>query len=104
MLKLSLLLLSFIASSPATSGKPLVIVKKLNDITIIGINRPEKKNCVNHATAKKLMEAFAEFEADRTAKVTFLHSADSEDNFIEITLFRWQFFMGTEEHFVLVTI
>ncbi|KAG4069434.1 hypothetical protein HA402_001733 [Bradysia odoriphaga] len=61
-------------SPPANfNSKPLVIVEKLNEITTIGINRPEKKNCVNHATAKELMAAFAEFEADRTAKVAVLY-------------------------------
>lgn len=62
--------LSITASDAAdNNSKPLVIVEKLNDITTIGINRPEKRNCVNHATAKKLMEAFAEFEADKNARV-----------------------------------
>lgn len=28
---------------------------------LIGINRPEKRNCVNHATAKQLIAAFEEF-------------------------------------------
>lgn len=62
--------ISFVASTISDKSKPLVIVEKLDDITVIGINRPEKRNCVNHATAKKLMEAFAEFEADNNSKVT----------------------------------
>lgn len=58
--------------SKGNNAKPLVIVEKLREITTIGINRPEKKNCVNHATAKSLLEAFAEFEADDNAKVKFV--------------------------------
>lgn len=60
---------SYTPSWPENKDKPLVIVGKLEGITTIGINRPEKRNCVNHATAKKLMEAFSEFENDKNAKV-----------------------------------
>ena len=39
----------------------------------IGINRPEKRNCVNKETADKLYEAFAEFEADENINCAVLH-------------------------------
>ena len=39
----------------------------------IGINRPEKRNCVNKETADKLYEAFADFEADENINCAVLH-------------------------------
>ncbi|KAJ6650059.1 Mevalonyl-coenzyme A hydratase sidH [Pseudolycoriella hygida] len=60
-------------SRTETTMKPLVIVEKLECITLIGINRPEKRNCVNHATAQKLMEAINEFEDDKNAKVAIIY-------------------------------
>jgi len=37
------------------------------------VNRPERKNAVNGATAHKLYKAFVEFDADPTAYVAILH-------------------------------
>jgi len=42
-------------------------------ITTIGINRPEKRNCVNNATARKLDEAFRAFEEDKESPVAVLY-------------------------------
>lgn len=50
-----------------------VLREKHNNIMMIGINRPEKKNAVNLATALKLKEAFEEFEKDSEASVAVLH-------------------------------
>ena len=40
---------------------------------MIGINRPENRNAINSATARKLCEAFNAFEADVTSPVAVLY-------------------------------
>ncbi|GJQ81525.1 hypothetical protein Trydic_g4887 [Trypoxylus dichotomus] len=50
-----------------------VIVKKDGNITTIGINRPEKRNCVDATTASLLTEAIEEFENDDTSYVAVLY-------------------------------
>lgn len=47
--------------------------EKQGRIFLIGINRPEKRNCVNMATAEQLCHAFQEFENDDTVDVAVLH-------------------------------
>ncbi len=42
-------------------------------ITTIGINRPNKKNCVNHETAKQLQAAFKAFEEDPESSCAVLY-------------------------------
>jgi len=65
------------SSEDASSGsKELVIVEKVHMahiITTIGINRPEKRNCVNHATALQLEAAFKAFEEDVESPVAVLY-------------------------------
>jgi enoyl-CoA hydratase len=51
------------------SDQPLVLVERDGPVTIISINRPERRNAVNGATAKLLFEAFLAFDADETASV-----------------------------------
>jgi enoyl-CoA hydratase/carnithine racemase len=52
----------------------LVLTDTTSDpgISIISINRPQRKNAVDPATAKKLYEAILAFEADATQKVCVL--------------------------------
>ncbi|RWS22614.1 hypothetical protein B4U80_10263 [Leptotrombidium deliense] len=50
-----------------------VITEKIEEITIISINRPDKRNCVNSETAQLLLKAFEDFEKDDTSKVAILH-------------------------------
>ncbi|KAJ9584142.1 hypothetical protein L9F63_021507 [Diploptera punctata] len=50
-----------------------ILVEKLGPITTIGINRPNKRNCVNRKTAKQLSEAISQFENDDSALVAVLH-------------------------------
>lgn len=50
-----------------------VLLEKVENITVIGINRPEKRNCVNLATANELHEAFKTFENDSTSPVAVLY-------------------------------
>ena len=49
-----------------------VLVEKKDKITIISINRPSKKNCVNRATARELYSAFRAFEEDSDAAIGIL--------------------------------
>ncbi|CAJ0953353.1 unnamed protein product, partial [Mesorhabditis belari] len=50
-----------------------VITKEFDGIFLIGINRPTKKNCVNHETAVQLLEAFKSFNATPKHKVAILY-------------------------------
>ena len=51
----------------------LVETERIGEVVLIGINRPEKRNCVNKATADELVKAFADFENDDKLKVAVLH-------------------------------
>lgn len=55
------------------SSNEEILVEKLGPITTIGINRPQKRNCVNKVTAEKLSKAILEFEEDDAALVGVLH-------------------------------
>ncbi|KAI4491277.1 hypothetical protein M0802_010210 [Mischocyttarus mexicanus] len=50
-----------------------IIVNKTGNITLIGINRPEKKNALNTETTQLLCDALDEFEKDDNATVGVLH-------------------------------
>ena len=50
-----------------------LIVEYVGDIVTIGINRPQKRNAVDHSTAKELVRAFQDFESSKDAKVAVLH-------------------------------
>lgn len=49
-----------------------VIVEKQGPVTTVIINRPERKNAVDHETALLLRAAFAEFERDEDSAVAVL--------------------------------
>lgn len=51
------------------SDQPLILVERDGPVTIVSINRPERRNAVNGATAKLLFDAFLAFEADETSSV-----------------------------------
>ncbi|KAH7333381.1 ClpP/crotonase-like domain-containing protein [Rhexocercosporidium sp. MPI-PUGE-AT-0058] len=54
-----------------------VLVDKSSDgITTITLNRRQKRNAVNGATAKKLTQAFLAFESDPNQKVCVFHGAN----------------------------
>ncbi|KAF9109943.1 Enoyl-CoA hydratase [Mortierella sp. AM989] len=53
----------------------LILVEKRGSTTIITINRPHKRNCVNGPTARALYEAFLVFDADAEASVAILTGA-----------------------------
>ena len=46
-----------------------VLVERDGPITIVSINRPERRNAVDGATARKLFDAFRAFDADSEASV-----------------------------------
>jgi enoyl-CoA hydratase len=46
-----------------------VLVERDGPVTIVSINRPERRNAVNGATAKLLFDAFLAFDADESASV-----------------------------------
>ena len=49
------------------SDQPLVLVERDGPVTIISINRPERRNAVNGATARVLYDAFLAFDADESS-------------------------------------
>ncbi|KAG0266434.1 Enoyl-CoA hydratase [Actinomortierella ambigua] len=53
----------------------LVLVEKRGATTIVTINRPHKRNCVNGPTARALYQAFLDFDKDDTAAVAILTGA-----------------------------
>ncbi len=50
-----------------------VVTEKLNNITLIAINRPESRNAVNRQTAQQLKQAFLNFDKDKYAHVAILY-------------------------------
>lgn len=46
-----------------------VLVERDGPVTIVSINRPERRNAVNGATARLLFDAFLAFDADESASV-----------------------------------
>lgn len=46
-----------------------LLVERDGPVTIVSINRPERKNAVDGATARKLFDAFRAFDADDSASV-----------------------------------
>ena len=59
----------------SSSDKETVVVEKLKEFKVvsIGLNRPNKRNCVNSETSEKLYEAFCNFESDDDYNVAILH-------------------------------
>ena len=46
-----------------------VLAERDGPVTIISINRPDVRNAVDGATARRLCEAFLAFDADKDASV-----------------------------------
>ncbi|CAI2355292.1 unnamed protein product [Caenorhabditis sp. 36 PRJEB53466] len=55
------------------ASKQLVKTRQDGPVLLIGINRPHKKNCVNHATALQLIDAFERFNEDEALKTAVLY-------------------------------
>ncbi|KAK7078358.1 hypothetical protein SK128_022053 [Halocaridina rubra] len=60
-------------ANPSTGEKDLVIVQKHQEVTLIGINRPEVRNCINTPAAEALLKAIQDFDNDESAKVGVLY-------------------------------
>lgn len=66
---------SYRLSSSSTTNSTIVVTHTddTNTIRLIGINRPLKRNCINHSTALQLFEAFKQFENDSTSRLAILY-------------------------------
>ena len=51
----------------------LVETESIGHVFLIGINRPEKRNSVNEATARQLSDAVKHFETDEELRVAVLY-------------------------------
>ncbi|XP_027207010.2 enoyl-CoA hydratase EchA19 [Penaeus vannamei] len=56
-----------------SENRDLVLVDHIGEITTIGINRPEKRNCINSPAATALLQAFQDFDKDESSKVAVLY-------------------------------
>ncbi|GFS89259.1 enoyl-CoA hydratase domain-containing protein 2, mitochondrial [Nephila pilipes] len=61
------------ASSVESRSNSVVLVTKRYPLYLIGINRPEKRNCVNSETASELKKAFENFAEDSQANAAVLY-------------------------------
>lgn len=50
-----------------------IVTERLGNVITIGIDRPEKRNCVDDNTAQQLSKAIEDFEKDDSLKVAVLH-------------------------------
>jgi len=64
---------TFRARKYSTEKSSFVKVEVVKTITTIGINRPEKRNCVNLQTARELQQAFKDFEKDNESPIAVLY-------------------------------
>lgn len=53
--------------------EPLIVTSQLGPVATVGINRPEKRNCVNRATALELISALRRFDDDDSVVAMVLH-------------------------------
>jgi enoyl-CoA hydratase len=53
-----------------------ILVERDGPVTIVSINRPERRNAVDGATARKLFDAFLAFDADPNASVAVFTGTD----------------------------
>ena len=50
-----------------------IMIDKRENITLIGLNRPQQRNAVNRDMARQLNVAFQAFEQDSQSNVAVLH-------------------------------
>lgn len=55
-----------------------VLIEKNGAVTTVILNRPEVRNAVNLQTARELLEAFDDFEADDAARWLYGQSCHSD--------------------------
>jgi enoyl-CoA hydratase len=63
------------AMPEATEGRPTVSVRVEGRVTVVTIERPERRNAVDLVTARALFDAFKRFDADPAADVAVLTGA-----------------------------
>lgn len=61
-----------VPSGPVPSGPDAVLVRNDGPVRIVALNRPARRNAVDPATAAALKGAFADFDADDSARVLVL--------------------------------
>ncbi|CAG9765103.1 unnamed protein product [Ceutorhynchus assimilis] len=59
--------------STKAKDKNNILVEKMGLITTIGINRPDKRNCIDKSTSEMLEAAISSFERDPSASVAVLY-------------------------------
>lgn len=59
-------------SSDADASCPVVCTKE-GRLLLVGLNRPEKRNCLNAEAVRMLRESFREFDRDDSVDVAVLH-------------------------------
>lgn len=65
--------LSVITAEMSQNASRLVETEAIGNVFLIGINRPEKRNAVNQATAVQLYEAIEKFEASEDLRAAVLY-------------------------------
>lgn len=58
-----------------SQGEDTVLIERDGPVTIVSINRPERRNAVDGATAQRLFDAFRAFDADNDAAVAVFTGA-----------------------------
>lgn len=78
--------------SEETAPCPVRVTTTPDGITAIGINRPANRNSINPPTAKRLREAFLEFEKDSSQKVCVFYGvgANFSSGFDLSELSKWE--------------
>ncbi|XP_018320009.1 uncharacterized protein LOC108733377 [Agrilus planipennis] len=56
-----------------SSSEKSIIIDHMDYITVIGINRPQKRNCIDRSTAALLTEAITNFENDNKSRAAVLY-------------------------------
>lgn len=60
-------------ANSVNDNEELVQVERYGDLTIIGLNRTQKRNAINQPMSLKICEAITNFENDDTSTVGVLH-------------------------------
>lgn len=66
-------ILASLSSAPPGDDSKLVETEVIGHVLTVAINRPEKRNCVNLLTARQLVDAFDQFEANQDLFVAVLY-------------------------------
>lgn len=64
-------------ANSVTDNEDLVQVERYGDLTIIGLNRTQKRNAINQQMSLKICEAITNFENDSSSTVGVIHGVGS---------------------------